>query len=123
MVIVGDKLLLAFGPSYAREGGALLRLVAIASLPAVLVNLFLAAQRVRRNVREMISVALVVSGVTLAASFLLLPSMGIEGAGVGLVAGQLAGAIIAVGWLGKSLGAAGLLSLLWAVRRQDTPEA
>ena len=88
LLLLGDKLLLAFGREYAAEGATLLRIVALAALPAVVVNVYLGALRVMKRVGELVLIAAVVGVTTVALSSALLPVMGLAGAGVGLGIGQ-----------------------------------
>jgi O-antigen/teichoic acid export membrane protein len=87
-LLLGDKLLLAFGRDYATEGATLLRIVALAALPAAVVNVYLGALRVTRRVGELVIIAGVVGVTTVALSSALLPTMGLAGAGVGYGLGQ-----------------------------------
>jgi O-antigen/teichoic acid export membrane protein len=88
LLLLGDKLLLAFGRDYATEGATLLRLVALAALPAAVVNVYLGALRVTKRLGELMIVAGVVAVTTVALSCVLLPVMGLAGAGVGHGLGQ-----------------------------------
>jgi len=88
LLLLGDRLLLAFGRDYATEGVMLLRLVALAALPAAVVNVYLGALRVRRQVGELVIIAGAVAVTTVALSSALLPVMGLAGAGVGNGLGQ-----------------------------------
>jgi O-antigen/teichoic acid export membrane protein len=88
LLLLGDRLLLAFGRDYAAEGTTLLRLVALAALPAAVVNVYLGALRVRKQVGELVIIAGAVAVTTVALSSALLPVMGLEGAGVGNGLGQ-----------------------------------
>jgi O-antigen/teichoic acid export membrane protein len=88
LLLLGDRLLLAFGRDYATEGATLLRLVALAALPAAVVNVYLGALRVRRQVGELVIIAGAVAVTTVALSSALLPVMGLAGAGVGNGLGQ-----------------------------------
>jgi O-antigen/teichoic acid export membrane protein len=88
LLLLGDRLLLAFGRDYATEGVMLLRLVALAALPAAVVNVYLGALRVTKRVGELVAIASVVAVTTVALSCALLPVMGLAGAGVGLGIGQ-----------------------------------
>ncbi|MDP2949601.1 MAG: oligosaccharide flippase family protein [Chloroflexota bacterium] len=88
LLLLGDKLLLAFGRDYAAEGATLLRIVALAALPAAVVNVYLGALRVTKRVRELVIIAGVVAVTTVALSSALLPVMGLTGAGVGHGLGQ-----------------------------------
>jgi len=88
LLFLGDRLLLAFGHDYAAEGATLLRLVALAALPAAVVNVYLGALRVRKQVGELVIIAGAVAVTTVALSSALLPVMGLAGAGVGNGLGQ-----------------------------------
>ena len=99
LVLAGDKLLLAFGADYAREGAGLLRLVALAAIPAAIVNVYLGALRAAGRIAELVAIAAVVAATSLGLSVALLPVAGIEGAGVAQLAGQGAGAVIVAGRL------------------------
>ena len=88
LLLLGDKLLLAFGREYAAEGATLLRIVALAAVPAAVVNVYLGALRVTKRVRELVIIAGVVAVTTVALSSALLPVMGLTGAGVGNGLGQ-----------------------------------
>jgi O-antigen/teichoic acid export membrane protein len=87
-LLLGDKLLLAFGRDYAAEGAPLLRIVALAALPAAVVNVYLGTLRVTKQVCELVVIAGVVAATTLALSSALLPVMGLTGAGIGHGLGQ-----------------------------------
>ena len=99
LLLLGDRLLLAFGRDYATEGVMLLRLVALAALPAAVVNVYLGALRVRKQVGELVIIAGAVAVTTMALSSALLPVMGLAGAGVGNGLGQGLGLAIVLGRL------------------------
>jgi len=99
LLLLGDRLLLAFGRDYATEGATLLRLVALAALPAAVVNVYLSALRVRKQVGELVIIAGAVAVTTLVLSSALLPVMGLAGAGVGNGLGQGLGLAIVLGRL------------------------
>jgi O-antigen/teichoic acid export membrane protein len=88
---------LAFGSDYAREGSDLLRLLALATVPACVTNLYLGVERVRKRVRRLILFSLVVAGITVGGGYLLLQEVGIEGLGIAWLAAQSVGAAIATG--------------------------
>ena len=88
LLLFGDKLLLAFGHDYASEGAMLLRIVALAALPAAVVNVYLGALRVMKRVGELVIIAGVVAVTTLAVSAVLLPVTGLAGPGIGYGIGQ-----------------------------------
>ena len=103
LLLLGDKLLLAFGREYAAEGATLLRIVALAAVPATVVNVYLGALRVTKRVGELVAIASVVAVTTVALSSALLPVMGLAGAGVGLGIGQGLGLAIVLSRLLTSL--------------------
>ena len=103
LLLLGDRLLLAFGHDYATEGATLLRLVALAALPAAVVNVYLGALRVTKRVGELVAIAGVVALTTVALSCALLPVMGLTGAGVGHGIGQGLGLAIVLSRLLASL--------------------
>lgn len=88
LLLLGDKALLVFGRDYAAEGATLLRIVALAAIPASVVNVYLGALRVTKRVGELMIIASVVAVTTLVTSAALLPVVGLAGAGVGLGLGQ-----------------------------------
>jgi O-antigen/teichoic acid export membrane protein len=88
LLLLGDRLLLAFGRDYATEGTTLLRIMALAALPAAVVNVYLGALRVMKRVGELVVIGGVVGVTTVALSSALLPVMGLAGAGVGHGLGQ-----------------------------------
>jgi len=99
LLLLGDRLLLAFGPDYATEGATLLRLVALAALPAAVVNVYLGTLRVRKQVGELVIIAGAVAVTTVALSSALLPMMGLVGVGIGNGLGQGLGLAIVLGRL------------------------
>ncbi len=99
LLLLSDKVLLIFGRDYATEGATLLRIMALAALPAAVVNVYLGALRVMKRTGELIITAGVVAVTTVALSCALLPVMGLAGAGVGLGIGQGLGLAIILGRL------------------------
>jgi len=99
LLLLSDKALLIFGPDYATEGATLLRIVALAALPAAVVNVYLGALRVMKRTGELIIVAGIVAVTTVTLSCALLPVMGLAGAGVGHGLGQSLGLVIILGRL------------------------
>jgi len=93
--VSADRLLLVFGRDYSAEATNLLRLVALAGLPAAVTNVYLGVERVRKDLVWLVGTSLLVALVTLAISYVLLVPLGITGAGIGLLAGQGLGAAIA----------------------------
>ncbi len=112
MLVAGDKLLLAFGAAYSREATGLLRLLALAAVPASLTYVYLAVQRVRGRIASLLTVSGLVCASSLGLSYFLLPGVGIAGPGIGVLAGQCLGALLCGvdlargGWRAKSRPAA-----------------
>ncbi len=93
LAFLGDKLLLAFGREYSAEGTQLLRLLALAALPASLNLLYLGIARVEKKLRSLLLVTGVIAAATLALSYIILPYLGILGIGVSWLATQTAVAL------------------------------
>jgi len=77
--------------------------VALAALPAAVVNVYLGALRVTKRLGELVIIAGVVAMTTVALSSALLPVMGLTGAGVGHGLGQGLGLAIVLSRLLASL--------------------
>ncbi|MGB6837532.1 MAG: oligosaccharide flippase family protein [Dehalococcoidia bacterium] len=88
LLLLGDKVLLVFGRDYAIEGATLLRIVALAAVPAAVVNVYVGVLRVTRRLKELVVIAGIVAVTTVTLSSALLPVMGLTGAGVGHSVGQ-----------------------------------
>lgn len=101
MLAAGDRLLLLFGRPYANEATGLLRLVALAALPASITYTCLAVLRVRRQIKALLVVTWSVCLLSLGLSYVLLPRMGIIGPGIGLLAGQGLGGFLGLVYLAK----------------------
>jgi O-antigen/teichoic acid export membrane protein len=97
LLVAGDKLLLAFGGDYAREGRDVMRLLAVAALPACVTSVYVGVERVRKAVRRLILMSLLIAGITLGGGYALLPSMGVKGVAIAWLAAQCMAAAIATG--------------------------
>jgi O-antigen/teichoic acid export membrane protein len=107
LVIAGAAypLLSLFGSDYADEGSLLLALLALSAIPNVITWSTVWAARVRRDGRVLFGLPAAITTAVIAASWLLMPVMGIVGTGVA--------------WLGaQSVAAAGVL-LVRALPRKD----
>lgn len=93
MTLLGDKILLLFGKEYSLQGTKLLWLLAPAALPASINSLYLGIARVKKKLKEIVLINGVIAFSTLILSYLLLPHLGILGAGVGWLAAQTAVAL------------------------------
>ena len=92
MAIAGHWILAAFGPEYASEGLPLLLLFTVASLPDSLMDVWVAVLRVEGRLRFGSILQLGTAGLALALSWVLLPPMGLTGAGVAWLASRVLGA-------------------------------
>jgi O-antigen/teichoic acid export membrane protein len=96
LALVGHWVLAAFGSAYASEGLPLLLLFTVASLPDSLMDVWVAVLRCESRLRFGAWLQLGTAGFALALSWLLLPGMGITGAGVAWLASRLVGAALVV---------------------------
>jgi O-antigen/teichoic acid export membrane protein len=94
MLLLGDKLLLLFGRAYSGNTISLLRLLAISALPYAINQIYFSMKRVKMQMKVVIGLSLFIAVVTLGLSWVLLPRMGIAGAGVSFLASQ---GIVSVG--------------------------
>lgn len=109
-LVLGGPLLSTFGQGYEQHSIALLRIVVFSAIPDAVTNVYVSALRVRgRLVRAAwLNVAMGVG--TLIISWILLPSLGIEGVGWAWLMMQTAGSVFVLvdyfrgGWIGPRLG-------------------
>jgi O-antigen/teichoic acid export membrane protein len=93
-MIVGGRLILGlFGASYAAAGYGLLILLAISALPDAVSNVAVVVLRVTNRLGYSAALNLSILVVTLAGAWVLMPSLGIAGAGVAWLGVQLLGAV------------------------------
>jgi O-antigen/teichoic acid export membrane protein len=94
VMIAGGRLILGlFGTSYAAAGYGLLILLAISALPDAISNVAVSIFRVTQRLRYSAVLNLGILVVTLASSWVLMPSLGIAGVGVAWLGAQTLGAI------------------------------
>ena len=90
LVAGAEYILRAFGDAYAGEGTTLLRLLALGSIPNVLVVLGLSIARIQHSGRVVLWTQGCLCVLMLGLTLLLLPSLGIEGVGVAWLVSQAA---------------------------------
>ncbi len=88
VLLTANYLLLPFGRVYAAEGADLLRILAVSALPLAVNVIYLGVKRVEMKLGTLVAITGVITAVTLGVSYVLIPRMGIEGAGVGWLVGQ-----------------------------------
>jgi hypothetical protein len=84
-----------FGPSYPQHGLALLMLLAISAVPDAITCIYVSLLRVRGRLRFAAFLNLTMAGVSLALAWILLPILGIAGAGWAWLIAQSTGTLIA----------------------------
>ncbi len=86
VAVLADHLLMLFGSSYTAEAGTLLRLLALSSIPVVLIRTYIALRNVQKRVSRVVLVnAFLASGI-IATAYLLMPVLGLAGVGVAWLA-------------------------------------
>lgn len=97
VAILGGRLILSmFGPSYALNGYSLLVILVASAIPDAITNVYVAMLRVRKRLAWAASLNLGMATLTLALSWLLLPRLGIAGAGWAWLAAQTAGTVVVI---------------------------
>jgi O-antigen/teichoic acid export membrane protein len=103
VVIAAPWILDVFGPAYRSHSTLVLRLLALSTLPNVVLALALAVARVRHRNLAVIGMQAAVCALALGLARLLLPRYGINGAAVAWLAAQLATALAVSPQLLRSL--------------------
>ncbi|BCJ42095.1 hypothetical protein GCM10010168_65270 [Actinoplanes ianthinogenes] len=94
LLAAGDRILGLFSAGYAAEGGLLLQILVLAAIPDAVTNLAVAHWRSRGEFRLCRRLNVVRAVCCLALTWLLLPGVGVTGAGVAWLVGQSAGALL-----------------------------
>ncbi|SDM68043.1 lipopolysaccharide biosynthesis protein [Nonomuraea jiangxiensis] len=104
VAIVGGPLILTvFGSEFADEGSTLLRLMALAVLPRVLIEVYLSALRAQSRPRALATVQVGLAALVLASIAALFPFVGVDAVGYGLLFSELLMAFLIFGNLRKIL--------------------
>lgn len=94
VMVVGGRLILGlFGTRYAEAGYSLLILLAISALPDAVSNVAVTVFRVTHRLAYSAGLNIGILVVTLAAAWILMPSLGIAGVGAAWLGAQIIGAI------------------------------
>jgi O-antigen/teichoic acid export membrane protein len=109
ILIIAEKLLLLFGQAYADNAALLLRIMIVAAIPWGINYLYVSIERVRKNIKGIITVTAVAACLSLGLSCLLMLRMGLAGVGIGYAAGQAIVAIAVVIHLWQRSAHAGVL--------------
>ncbi|MDH2429071.1 oligosaccharide flippase family protein [Sphaerisporangium sp. TRM90804] len=103
-VVAAPYILAVFGPGFSEHGTLLLRLMALAVLPRVLIEIYLSAMRAQSRARTLAVVQIGLAVLVLSSSVLLLPVTGIASVGYGLLFSEILVALLIFGGLRKILG-------------------
>ena len=90
----GGWVLGLFGTEYSHHATTLLVVLTTAAVPDAITNLYVGRQRAEGRLRLPAVMTLCAAAVTVASAWLLLPSMGLTGAGVAWLSGQSVGTLI-----------------------------
>jgi len=89
LLLIGSvSILQSFGPAYATEGATLLRLLAVATLPNLLVMLYISLARIQNRAGDVMLVQGALCLLLLSLSYLWLPSYGITSVGLAVLISQ-----------------------------------
>jgi O-antigen/teichoic acid export membrane protein len=112
VVLLAPELLGLFGHDYAQEGTWALRLLALGIIPSAVATLGLSVARIRHDGRLVAAVQCTVAVVAIALTALLLPYIGIEGAGIAWLISQIVAAIMTTPTLRD----------VWRIAREEAPD-
>ncbi len=91
----GRFIMSIFGPSYAANGQELFKIYAIAAIPDATTNIYISVLRVQRRLRFAAALNIGMAVITLSLAWILLPILGINGAGWAFLISQTAGTLTA----------------------------
>ncbi|MFH8656184.1 lipopolysaccharide biosynthesis protein [Streptomyces afghaniensis] len=97
-IVLAPQLLSFFGPDYAEHGATLLRLVALSALPNLVVSLAVDVARARRKMRMVVGLQLALCVLVVGLAAMLLPLLGLSGAGVAWLMAQCLLALYLLIW-------------------------
>jgi O-antigen/teichoic acid export membrane protein len=96
MYFLGDVVLMLFGEDYVDRSSILLKVLAAATPMAAMTHVYLSIERVYQRLIPLVAVSVIVIIVMLGAIAVLVPRLGIVGAGYGVVAGYGVGALLSL---------------------------
>ncbi|CAL9635600.1 hypothetical protein SUDANB108_06223 [Streptomyces sp. enrichment culture] len=97
-IVFAPGILSLFGPEYSLHGTTLLRLVALSALPNLVVSLAVDVARARRNMRMVVGLQFALCVAVMGLAALLLPVLGLSGAGVAWLTSQSVLALYLLIW-------------------------
>jgi O-antigen/teichoic acid export membrane protein len=93
LLILGNKILWLFGRVYSENTTRLIWIIAPSVLPMSINYIFLSIRRVEKRMKSAVVLSAFIAVVTLVLSYILLPGLGILGAGLAWLAGQTGAAM------------------------------
>ena len=96
ILLLGDKLLFLFDPAYAENATTLLWVLAFSAVPLSLNHIYFGVKRVQMRMKSVIGLTAFMAVATLVLSGILLPRMGILGAGIAWLSAQSAVALVII---------------------------
>ena len=96
-LVAGERIMGLFGPSYSEHAFPLLALLVASAVPEAVVSVFVSVLRVQRRFRFAALLTLGIAAIVLALTWVLLPALGIAGAGWAWLAAQITGTAIVFG--------------------------
>ena len=88
VIVISEKLMLIYGGAYSANATSLLRILALATLPLAINIIFLGIKRVQKDLKTIIILTAFVAAITLGLGYVLIPRLGIDGAGIAWLSGQ-----------------------------------
>jgi len=99
LLMLGHIILLFFGRPYADNSLQLLWILTISALPLTINYVYFSIRRVEKKMLSVILLTGFIALATLGSSYLLLPKMGIKGAGIGWLVSQGIAALFTLHYL------------------------
>lgn len=94
VLLFGEHVLALFGGKYAVNGGGLLTILVLSAIPDAVTNLYVTAMRVRGTLVPAVILNVGMAAATLGLAWVLLPPLGIAGAGWAWLAAQSIGSVV-----------------------------
>ena len=102
ILIFGKWLLLIFGAKYSENATIILRILTICALPLTVNSLYFTIKRIQKAMKSVVILTSLISAISVALSWILLPRIGLVGAGIGwLVANGITALFIVITWIKK----------------------
>jgi O-antigen/teichoic acid export membrane protein len=105
LLLLSEKILWLFGSEYSENTTVMIWIIAPSVIPMSVNFIYLSIIRVRKKIKSVVFLTAFMAVVTLALSWVLLPVMGIRGAGIAWLAGQVGAlALVVVDYFRKKSG-------------------